>query len=223
VADTAVVIKPLKLRPSTRTVQVTGSDTLLASANPRRKALIISNNDPGSFVYVKPNSPAAIGDGVRLWATQAPLLIDSEDWGLLAAAEWHAIASLAGGPAGPSFDISAQIAAASTAAVAVLLTLTPDVGAVATLLSATAANFTGAVAAVQLELVVGANVFVLAKTTTELRVQLTLKIPATGVVRWRCTGVAPATTVDLTLSGTEQVPATTALASAAVGVTELEG
>lgn len=209
-------------RPTQRLVSVTGSDGLVVAANPNRRAIILSNMDAASLIFVSLNTKAIVGQGILLPPGNRPFKLEEYDWGKTPEAEFRAIATLTKAPQTLQQTNSVIGAQVSTAAAGDLITFTVPAGQVGILRSATISNFVGGAPTVALQLVRGASTLTLTSVTAQSLLAPGIELQAADVVKWRTTTGVAATTVDVTLSVDTLTDLSAAPTSAALGVWELE-
>lgn len=214
--------KGLVGRPFQRIANVTGSDAVVAPANPHRRAIIFSNNDPASLIFIAINIAAVANQGQLLVPGGPPLIFWEYDLGKMNEAEFHAIATLKAPTAGASKTNSVIGAQVSTAAAADLITFTVPAGQIGILRAATISNFVGGAPTVALQLVRGASTITLTSVTAQTFLTPNLELQAADVIKWRCTTGVAATTVDVTLSVDTYTDTGSAPTSAPLGIWELE-
>lgn len=210
-------------RPTFKPVAVGAVDKVIASANPKRKGIIICNCDSVSTVYLAPNQPAVAGQGIALGPVYDDIELTEGDWGLLPGAEWHAVAALAGAVQGAQAPFTQLATAVDLSVAGTVLSQAVPAGSVGWLSSAQFGIDAAGAAALFLEIVRGGTTYVAASSTTAFSNTTGYALQAGDVVRWRVNTGAAGETGHFALSGWTATAAGAVPGTANVGVIELEG
>lgn len=210
-------------RPTFKPVAVGATDKVIASANPKRKGIIICNCDSASTVYLAPNQPAVAGQGIALGPVYDDIELTEGDWGLLPGAEWHAIASLVATPGGAVTPAVAQNGSAGLAVPGVKTSLVIPAGMTGVLRGATFTLTSGVAGTQQLQIIHTGTTIALASLTADGTWSVPVGLSAGDTVQWNVTVASAGGTGAFTLAVDEYAAGGAVPSSAQVGVIELEG
>lgn len=208
-------------RASQKIVAVTGADTVVLGENPHRQAIVLSNADLYSPIWLSIRSPAAVGKGVLIPGGMRDVKFNWETEGNLTECELHAIATLTGAPAGAPAGFSKENVAVSGAATGVKQSFTVPAGQTGILQGATI-FYDNLAPTVALQVVRGADTINLAQFTANGTFSDQFQLLAGDVVQWNVTTAVAASTFDITLSGVTSATAGAAPSSVNLVVWETE-
>lgn len=208
-------------RPIQRLINVGSTSTLVVGANPHRRAIIFSNLDPTSLIFLFLNGAAATQQGILLPPGMKPVFFSSYWWGKLAEAEFRAIATLNGTAEGIPTRNSQAATGLSGATTGIKQSFQVPAGSVGVLRSATYFPTVGA-PTVNLQIVRGANTINLENGTVQVTVNSQVDLQALDTVQWNVTTAVAASTFDATISVDTFTGIGAAPTAAPLGVWELE-